>query len=51
MKGTVSAKIDEIDVMYSLHSTSIHRGLDENILDFEQALKMENRPDLEYKRT
>ena len=30
-----------IDVMYSLHSTAINRGIDENILDFEKALGVE----------
>lgn len=31
-----------IDVMYSLHGTAINRGIDEDISDFEEALKMES---------
>jgi hypothetical protein len=39
-----------IDVMYSLHSTAISRGIDEDILDFEQALHVEEKRIQEEKK-
>lgn len=38
-----------IDVMYSLHSTAVSRGIDEKILDFNEALNMEKNRKQEEK--